>query len=341
MIDFILRIIMTLILAELESLGSAQSTEPPTESAPSEPGTPEAVPIARGSEPAADAFSLLRNVDPCGLHDVAAATQVTGHDAAQIMPTESLDGCQLRMHRAPFEPSWTLTTRIGVAYGAAQRGAASPEVFDGRRMYRDESTDPHARTCGYTRPFGTDHGISLTVSAPLDEPAARPCPVARAYLLAARPLTNLVLRMERRTEPRLGLAAHDPCAATPAILRALGVSGAARPEAPYRCRIQPGTSTDDPHRDISITIAFGLIADPGELAGVGTGYQTVTVADHTGIAANFGAESQRCEFIVAHDAPLAISLNNTRFIQTIAVSADSCGQAHTAAAAALHEIATG
>jgi hypothetical protein len=343
MIDLILRVILTLILAGLESLGAADPAEPPPEPAASQPSSPDAtnaVPIARGSEPTAAVFTLLRAVDPCGLHDVDAATRVTGHRPDQITPTESLADCQLRLHRAPGEPTWTLTTHVGVAYGAAQRHSAVPEEVDGRRMYRDESTDPHTRSCTYTRPTGTDFGISLTVEAPLGEPTARPCPVARAYLMAARPLTRLVLRLEKRTEPRFALAALDPCAATRDIHRTLGVSGAAHPEAPYRCRIQPDQPHTAPRRDPSVTITFGFGADPTELAGAGTGHQPVTIADHTGIAAMVGPEPQHCELTLAHDTDVAIHLNPTRFVQTIGIHAASCDQATTVAATVLDTIAT-
>jgi hypothetical protein len=343
MIDLILRVIITLILAGLESLGAADPAEPPPESAASEPGSPDrsdAVPIARGSEPAAAVFTLLRAVDPCGLHDVAAATRVTGHRADQITPTESLADCQLRLHRAPGEPTWTLTTRVGVAYGAAQRLSAVSEEVDGRRIYRDESPDPHTRSCTYTRPMGTDYGISLTVEAPLGELTARPCPVARAYLTAARPLTRLVLRLEKRTEPRFALAALDPCAATRDILDTLGVSGVAHPEAPYRCRIQPEQPHAAPHRDPSVTIMFGFGADPTELAGAGTGHQPVTIADHTGIATMVGPEPQHCELTLAHDTDVAIPLNTIRFVQTIGIHARSCEQAQTVTAIVLHTIAS-
>lgn len=340
MIDLIVRIIITLILAGLETLGTQESAQPPDESAPSEPAAPDAVPIARGSESAAAVYTLLRAVDPCGLHDVAAATRVTGHQPAQIAPTESLDGCRLRLHRAPFEPTWAFTTRVGVVYGAAQRRAAAPEEIDGRRVYRDESTYPHARSCTYTRPMGAEVGISLTVAAPLGDPTARPCPVARAYLTDAQPLTRLVLRLEHRTEPRFGLAALDPCAATRDILDKLGLSGAAHPEAPYRCRIQPDGPTDAARRDAAVTITFEVRADPGELAAAGTGHQVVTVADHTGIAAMVGPEPQHCELTLAHDTAVAISLNNTRLVQTIVVGAASCERATTVAATVLDTIAT-
>jgi hypothetical protein len=343
MIDLILRIIITLILAGLESLGPAGPAEPPTESAPPEPAASDAtdaVPIARGREPAAAVFSLLRAVDPCGLHDLAAATRVTGHRGDQIRPTESLAECQLRLHRAPGEPTWTLTTRVGVNYGAAPRQAAVLEEVDGRRAYWDESRDPHARSCTYTRPMGADYGISLTAEAPLGEPNAKPCPVARAYLTAARPLTHLVLRLEKKTEPRFALAAVDPCAATHDVLRTLGVSGVAHPEAPYRCRIQPDPNHVDPDPEPSVTISFGIGTDPAELVGAGTGHQPVTVADHTGIAVLVGPEPQRCELTVGHDTDAAIPVNHARLVQTISIGAASCGQATTVADAVVHTLAT-
>jgi hypothetical protein len=343
MIDLILRIIITLILAGLESLGPAEPTPPPSESAPpqSEASTPpDAVPIARGREPAAAVLGLLRAVDPCGLHDLAAATRVAGHRADQILPTESLAECRLRLHRAPGEPTWTLTTRVGVNYGPAARQAAVLEEVQGRRVYRDESRDPHARSCTYTRPMGADHGISLTAEAPLGEPNAKPCPVARAYLTAARPLTHLVLRLEKKTEPRFALAAVDPCAATGDILRKLGVSGVAHPEAPYRCHIQPDPNHIDPDPEPPVTISFGIGADPAELVGAGTGHHVVTVADHTGIAVLVGPEPHRCELTLGHDTDVAIPVNHTRLVQTISIGAASCGQATTVAEAVVHTIAT-
>lgn len=333
MIELILRVIVTLILAALKSLGSADPAEPPTGSSDEF----HAVPIARGSEKAAAIFSLLRAIDPCGLHDVAAATRVTGDRADQIIPTESLSACLLRVKRRPLEPTWTFTTRVGVAYPTAQRNMAAQEEVDGRRVYRDESADLHARSCTYTRPVGTDFGISLTASAPIGEPTTRPCPVARAYLSSAQPLTHLVLRLEKRTEPRFTLAAIDPCAATLDILNRLGMSGAAHPEAPHRCRIQPDAHNDV---DMSVMISFGFGADPTELAGAGTGHMPVTVADHTGLAAMVGTAPQRCELTLVHDPDVAIHLNRTRFVQTIGINAASCEQAKTVAGVVLGTVAT-
>jgi hypothetical protein len=328
MIELLLRVIVTLILAALESLGSADSAElvigsdPPV---PASPAATPAVPIAHGSEHAAAVLSLLRAVDPCGLHDSAAATQITGHGADQIVPVDFLAACQLRLHRQPGQPTWTFTTRVGVAYPAARRDAAAPEEIDGRRMYREESTDPHNRSCSYTRPMGSEFGISLTVSAPLSEPDAQPCPIARTYLRAARSLTRLVLRVEKRTEPRFALASVDPCAATVAVLTRLGASGTAHPQGPYECSIEPDT-----HPDLvsatPVTVSFGFTTDPTDLARASSDPHSVTVAGRTALV-RAGPGPQQCHLTVAYDTGVALQIDHTRFVQTITIGAASCDQA--------------
>jgi hypothetical protein len=328
-------------LAALEWLGSPTAGTPPAGEGPpqahprdtSTPGT-NPVPIAAGSEQAASVFALLRAIDPCGLHDVAAAARVTGEQAEAILPGPSLAECQLRLRTRPHEPTWTFTTTVGIGYTAADRLAATPEEIDGRTVYRTEITSPH-RSCRYTRPIGGDYGISLTVHAPIGDPNAKPCPIAKAYLLDAQPLTRLVLRLQQRTTPRLPLASIDPCRATSEVLHRLVVAGTAQPTTPYECRIHPHdqqSTGDNP----AVTIRYGFTTDPTELATAGGRHQPVTVAGRTGVATD--SSDGTCRLVIPYDTGVAVQIDQTRWLQTVAIETSSCQRARTVADPAVTSI---
>jgi hypothetical protein len=331
MIDLVVRVIITLLLAALDTIGPTEPAKPPPGNAPDGAN---AVPVAPGRQHTAAVFALLRAVDPCALHDIAAATKVTGDHADQILPVGTLTTCQLRLHHEPQHPSWIFTTRVGIPYGTAQRDSAAAEELDGRRVYRDESLDPHARSCTYTRPLAGEIGISLTATAPMGQPGARPCPIARAYLTTAGSLTRLVLRAEHRTHPAFALAAVDPCAAARAVLPHLATSGTAHPDSPSDCRVQPDTNPD-----LAVDIGFGFGTDPTGLAGASTNHLPVTVAGHPGVALA-EPDGRRCQVTLAYDTATAIDLD-TRWVQTVTVTAaGSCQQATTIAALVVGAIPT-
>lgn len=311
----VMKAILAAILAILDWLGSPGAE-------PTGPDGP--VLWAPGSEAAAGAFALLRSIDPCALHDAVAAEAITGDHPDQILPGASLAGCQLRLHR-DGTPTWTFTISVGVAFPLSEREASTSEEIDGQRLYRRDGTKLPTPACTYTRPMGPAHGISLTAAAPTGD-AAAPCPVAKAYLRAARSLTGLVLRLERRTQPRLDLASIDPCAAAPAVLDRLSVPGTAHPQALYECRIQPQSAPNVP-AGAPVTISFGFGPDPGELAGSDASYAPVTVEGHRGVVITDG-EAQQCVITVAYDTDAAaVQVDHTRWVQTVSVHTTSCAQA--------------
>lgn len=328
--------VISLILAALEWLGSPIALTPPTSDGPhqaqprqtSTAGANATVPIAPGSEHAAAVFQLLRAIDPCGLHDVAAAARVTGDRGDAILPGESLSTCQLRLRHRPHEPTWTFTTNVGIAYSAADRLAAVPEEIEGRTFYRAELISPH-RSCVYTRPMGGEFGISLTVDAPVGEPNAQPCRIAKAYLMGAEPLTRLVLRAQKRTEPRLPLARIDPCLATTEVLHRLGVAGTAEPTTPYECRIRPDAASATAETGSAVTIRYGFTTDPGELAGAGGRHQPVTLVGRTGVATS--SSDGGCQLVLPYDTGVAVHIDQTRWLQTVAIHTSSCDRARTVA----------
>jgi hypothetical protein len=324
--------VLSLILAALEWLGSPTAGTPPSsdgaqQSQRSDTSTPDTnpIPIAAGSEHAASVFALLRAIDPCGQHDVAAAARVTGDRAEAILPGASLAACQLRMRGQPHQPTWTFTTTVGIAYSAADRLAATPEEIDGRTFSRTEITSPR-RSCEYTRPMGGEFGLSLTVHAPLGEPTAQPCPIAKAYLMAAQPLTRLVLRAQKRTAPRLPLGSIDPCRASTEVLNRLGVAGTAEPTTPYECRIHPDGRSATGDTGAAVTIQYGFTTDPGALATAGGRHQPVTVAGRTGVATS--SDDGRCRLVIPYDTGVAVQIDQTRWLQTIAIETNSCDRAH-------------
>lgn len=325
----VMRAVLAAILAMLEWLGSSGSV-------PTERDSP--APLAPGSEATAGVFALLRAIDPCALHDVAAAVVITGDHPDQILPGPSLATCQLRLHR-DRKLTWTFTVDIGVAFPLAARHASTVDEIDGKRFYRTENTEQPTRSCTYIRPMGPAHGISLTVVAPPGQAAADPCPMARAYVKAARSLTRLVLRAQKRTQPRLALAVIDPCAAAPAVLERLGVPGTAFPQALYECLVQPQPASNAPAA-APVAVSFGFGADPGELAGSDAGHAPVTIEGHRGVITP-ATEAQQCVVTVAYDPDMAaVQVDRTRWVQTVSVHAASCDQAKPLADVVVHEVST-
>lgn len=327
----IIKVVLAAILAMLDWLGSPGA-------APS--GLDDPV-LAPGTHATAGVFALLRAVDPCAMHDIAAAAVVTGDQPDQILPAASLAACQVRLHNGPGQPTWTFTVEVGVALPPARRQASATEDIDGRRLYRSEDTGLHSRSCSYTRPMGPTHGINLIAAAPAGEAGAAPCPMAKAYLSAGRVLSQLVLRGEKRTQPRLALASEDPCAAAGLVLDRLGVPGRAYPQALYECRVQPQPPRPTVPAVAPVTISFGFGVDPAELAGADAGHVPVTVDGHRGVVAAAGS-AQQCVITVAYDPDMAaVQLDRTRWVQTVSVHTSSCDQAKALADVVVHEVGTG
>lgn len=324
----VVKAIVAAIVAILGWLGSPGAE-------PTAPDGP--VPWALGTETTAGVFALLRAVDPCALLDVLAAVAVTGDQPDEITPSASLASCQLRLHRGD-SPTWSFAIEVGVVFPTAARHAATSEEVDGTRLYRTENTQPSGRSCGYVRPMGPDHGISLTAVAPVGA-APPPCPTARAYLTAARSLSRLVLRMQQHTQPGLELAAIDPCSAAPAILERLGVAGSAYPQALYACRVQPQPTPTAPAT--AVTISFGFGADPSAQAGSDSGHTPVTVDGHHGVVDAAANPGQECVLTLAHDPGTAVvQIGGVRWVQTISVQAASYAQATALAGVVVHAIST-
>ena len=325
----VLKAIVAAIVAILGWLGSPGAE-------PTAPDGP--VPWAPGTETTAGVFALLRAVDPCALHDVTAAVAVTGDQPDQIMPSASLASCQLRLHRGDT-PTWSFTIEVGVVFPTAARHAATSEEVDGTRLYRTENTPPSGRACGYVRPMGPDHGISLTAVAPVG--AAPPsCTTVRAYLTAVQSLSRLVLRMQQHTQPQLELASIDPCSAAPAILERLGVPGSAYPQALYACQVQPELTSTAPAAT-AVTIRFGFGADPSGQAGSDSGHTPVTVDGHHGVVDAAASPGQECVLTLAHlPGTAVVQIGGVRWVQTISVQASSCAQATALAGVVVHAVST-
>lgn len=326
-------VVMKAVLAAI--LGMVEWLAAPG-SVPAAPHSP--APLESGSEATAGVFALLRAIDPCALHDMAAAVVITGDHPDTIVPGPSLATCQLRLYRDQ-KPTWTFTVDIGVPFPPIARQTSILDDVDGKRLYHSENAKEPGSSCTYFRPMGPAHGISLTAVAPTDHAAANPCSMAKAYVTAAKVLTRLVLRAQNRTQPHLGLGLMDPCAAGPAVLDLLGVRGTVAPQALYVCRIQP-QPPQAPAAAPPVTISFGFGADPGVPEGAGTGQAPVTVEGHRGVV-TFATQAQQCVVTIAYDPDMAfIKVNHATWVQTVSVHAVSCEQAKPIAGAVVHEVST-
>ncbi|SER20119.1 hypothetical protein [Actinokineospora terrae] len=319
--------------------------------APSRPGSrtpePQVAPGIAAMPGQADkvaAYPLMRRIDPCALHDPAAAARVTGARPDELVPGRHLNACELVLSAGDTAvrlPTWRLTATVGADRG--QRVA--PEVIAGIEFTEipPASTAEQGRSCRMVRGFGPTTALELLVRHEATAPAPQtPCAVARAYLAEAGKWWDApALRADKLTTPTLRIADLDPCAGLTSVASELGQGVRASLPHPHGCSLlatkgepgQPGAG-----KGARLTVELGMAIDPRALLDNATpGYVAVTVAGRPGVSTRRpAAAGSTCELAVVADDTVTVRADQTRdgaraAVQVVTVSAAECPLAVRAA----------
>jgi hypothetical protein len=269
--------------------------------------------VVRGYEDVIAANAASRAIDPCALHDIAAAEQVTGMKGQLLMPgTLNLASCDLEV--GPPEDAldaWRMTASAGVPLNDETVKKATPEQINNTSVLHVPDVIRSDDSCTYmmdnspqvttgTPPRSTSAGgqnagqpvrtaLELTVRREDTKQTASPCQVAKDYLTAViKYWIHPAHRADQLTTPALPIGQADPCAGLVGVAPAMGGGIQVKPSRsnPYECsalpaKVSPGTNP------ALVTVDFTFKSDPREAlqntnTSVGDKIKPVTVAGHTG-----------------------------------------------------------
>jgi len=269
-------------------------TSTTTQSATEPPAVNAAIPDATRAQAAS--YAGFRAIDPCALHDPAAAKTVSGDQVDELLPDmDGLNQCVLRLTKGESAGTWTLYLEVGAKYDAGRRRNAAPETIGDRLTYREETDDKTG--CDFARPLDGTSAIVLRVrnyNRGETTPKA-PCDLGREYVQAAAAVWADPPRRDRGlTSPTLTLAEWDPCDGAAALIEGCGDGAELHPTAPFTCGARTGYGSggrDKPKehkKKEEITVSFAVEEQPLTLAGQKTNgieYTALTVAGRNAVAA--------------------------------------------------------
>lgn len=322
---------------------------------PAKPDTPQDVELAPGVVVAGKDAALIathrvaRMVDPCALHDPAAASRVTGEGPDALMPSRrGLNICELTLAPAPGDlPTWRLTATVGADFDAHQREQSVQEQIGELNFFRDKEPAAGKPTdsgsCHYTMSFGETTGIELAVRATGLAPATKTaCDVAKEYLAAvAATWKEPAMRGDKVTAPALKLADVDPCSGVSAVARDFPAPVRAKPDTPYECAL---TAADYRKGGSLLSIELTMETDPRALlvGPLANKYAAITVAGRPGVSTQMqtkgvgGQIESTCYVTVLADEKTAIQEDEAmpdsqKSMQVIKALAKDCAVAIRAA----------
>lgn len=282
--------------------------------------------------PYVDTFRVARMIDPCALHDVAAAEAAAGMGPDKLMPSGSgLHMCELSMATSARDlPAWTLMISAGVRFDETRRAGFAPEQVGGMDVFRETASPggaaPDERTCRFVKPLGEVSGIELLVrtGSSSASPTKKPCELAAAYLAGvAKVWTEPAMRADTVTTPGLRLGDVDPCAGVVGVAGVLREAMRVQTSDPYSCMAYP-LNTKSLSPGGTVTVKLSVETDPRVLVGspAGTNYRAVTVAGRPGVVsevdAKIGAKGQ-----TAHICTLTVLADEKTTMQADQSRADS------------------
>ncbi|MFC6091635.1 hypothetical protein [Saccharothrix lopnurensis] len=225
----------------------------------------------------AEAYAAFRAIDACALHDVEAATAVTGDKGDEITPDQDgLNGCILRLHKSEFESTWTVFLEVGILFPPELRHEAAPETVGGMAVFTREDE----RGCALSKPLDDNHAIEVRTST-YSGATKKPCDVLREYVGKLGEVWNDPPRRDSgRTSPRLSLADVDPCVAASAVLDGVGPSAQLSPKSVFACSAVPASAAPS-KKSTDIEIALIMDEDPASL--VAAGAREVTIGSHRAV----------------------------------------------------------
>lgn len=309
---------------------------PPTDTnrAPAEPTIEQAIP--ERDRQTAKAYAAFRAIDACALHDVEAATAVTGDKGDEITPDQDgLNQCTLRLHKGEYESTWTIRLEVGSLLPAELRREAAPETVGGMDVFVREEE----RGCSLSKPLDDNHAIEVRTSA-YGNATKKPCDVLREYVGKLGGLWNDPPRRDSgQTSPRLSLAEVDPCAAAAAVLDDVGPGAQLSPQGVFACTAVPASAQPSKQR-IDIEIALILDEDPASL--VKTGSREVAVGAHRAVLAE---RATGCAVYVVWEPETEVVVDQQSedavpSLQQIRVQAGACDVAQAAAEKVVAKVAT-
>jgi hypothetical protein len=219
-----------LVLVVAVSLAACTTSGTPDRTGNAAHGGPVAeLPMPPDLRTTAARFAGVRGWDLCAMHDIPAATRITGWHPSALLPddTSGLDECTLSLSPPDDVGEWELTIAVArllrpderLASGWGIPGAAI--TVDGVRL---SNAVNRADSCAYEYPLvqaGQESwGIQVGWGFRAGPSAGRPpCDVVRDYVTALGPrLTDPPLRSAGLTSPALVLADVDPCAVVATVL---------------------------------------------------------------------------------------------------------------------------
>ncbi|SDD56618.1 hypothetical protein [Actinokineospora iranica] len=291
----------------------------------------------------------LRRIDPCALHDVAAAAQSTGMTPSSIMPTPKLSSCTLDVSPKdnPLD-EYALIINVGTLFSPKVE-AQEKTQHGGVDFFRINSPiGDSSQSCTYVKKFSERFGIDLTVSAHTSSKTKDTCQIGAAYLDAvAKYWVKPATRADHISTPVLSIAEFDPCAALSTPAKSLGRKVTPLVSEPFTCSLLPTEIV--PGEKL---IASGLVQlsvhlksenRDGDNAPKDYKVTSVTVAGHKARQREFTDHhgSQKCELAVQIDTDkVALTADATSQavrpdVQTFTASSPDCARSTQALESAL------
>lgn len=273
--------------------------------------------------PYAEAFSRIRTVDICALHDVPAAERITGATGTSLRLGGGLADCELEVSTTRPTASW----RFQLEVGTRPTDGWKPVELASTQLLKRPDDGP----CNYQVPVAD--GVGLKIEASYSQAAnSGPEPSDAAVCQSAeRYLTEVVLPRWKNppkladglTAPRSPLLGKDPCAALAAGVADIAEKpGRERTYAmtdPYACEGGRGSSAS--RYSVEFTI-FSAILD---LKG-----QPVKIGDFDAFKAG-GVTAGSCSFEVALEPQFVFSrTERTAYHAGIVIGLNTCDETDVA-----------
>ncbi len=257
------------------------------------------------SDPKLRAVQLdeLAKIDPCALHDVAAAEQATGQRGGDLEPGKKLHECALRTE-GDNGAGWNLYVRVGETILNQQRDDYAPVDIGDTEFLRTEMDG-----CRYeyipkkgTQPLYGFYGGAMTFSLSVQysaaagesdaqetQNAARGCGVGAKYLNAIKQHWepgSVAKRDDGVTQPTAPLGNYSPCAAMKEAMNVVPplpstIDTRLDRTEPSNCEVNDyvpgrfGSETSEPR----INVTFEFDDDPTQNADL---YEPVTIGNLQG-----------------------------------------------------------
>ncbi|MGI5126909.1 hypothetical protein ACQEVB_08860 [Pseudonocardia sp. CA-107938] len=301
------RALLSLLIAPAVLLAGACSTTVSGTAQPSAgvPASAQDITYQNGFREFVDTMATMRTWDPCAMHDVAGAESATGGKRQYIVPTSTVNKCQLVLTHAGDDHTWSID--VATTFEGYLTRTYDAGDLNGTKVYRqkapeDPNTPSFGVSCAYFFPVQEPLGIKVDVQTTAKETRDRMCSVADAYMTALLPkLKNPPLVSAGLTTPTISEYGKDPCLALKPALQARPKDRGGNPNYvsgmnPYTCDM-----TSDPGID-KITFQFTTLFDEGG--------KTVTLGGHKAFVKDRMGE---CDYRIPVDPPIKFKVDDPKW----------------------------